>query len=42
MDSFREQVQHIAHAEMGLEVKAAQLFSLGLTKADVNNLLYRD
>ena len=42
MDSFREQVQHIAHAEMGLEVKAAQLFSLGLTKADVNNLLYRE
>ena len=42
MDSFREQVQHIALADMGFEAKTMHLLSLGLTKADVNNLLYRE
>ena len=42
MAGFREQVQRIVHADMSLEDKTKGLLSLGLTRIDVDNLLYRE
>lgn len=42
MGGFREQVQRIVGADMSLEDKTKGLLSLGLTRIDVDNLLYRE